>query len=200
VTEIQQNRYDQLVRRVGGLIGPGSKVSEVISELFPMIDVENLPGELYVLAGTRLGFGSAVQISPVAEFPRVQLFNPVGSGTIVTVTTIWVSATAAGQVRLVSTINPESTDVLAIVRDTRLGVLQATTAEVRAASEAASLAANGAEFRTGGTLLNTLTDPNGIIVLAPGTGLTVTLINDNETLTVSFFWRERVAEASELNF
>ncbi len=44
--ELQQNRYDQLIRRVGGIIGPGSKVVEALGELFPVIDVENVPGEL----------------------------------------------------------------------------------------------------------------------------------------------------------
>lgn len=200
MTELQQNRYDQLIRRVGGLIGPGSKVSEVISELFPMFDVENLPGELFLLGGTRLGFGSALQPGIAAERARVQLFNPVDSGIIVTMTTVLFSVPAAAVVRLVSTINPESTAVASIVRDTRLGVTTATVAQVRAASEVAVLAANGGEFTSQANVLNRITDPNGIIVLGPGTGLTITNTLANSSLTVTYFWRERSAEASELQF
>jgi len=57
VTELQQNRYDQLLRRVGDLKGPGSKVNDVLQELFPTIDVENVPGELLFLMGTHIGLG-----------------------------------------------------------------------------------------------------------------------------------------------
>ena len=200
MTELQQNRYDQLIRRVGGIIGPGSKVSEVISELFPMFDVENLPGELFLLGGTRLGFGSALQPGIVGERSRIQLFNPADSGIIVTITTILFSVPNVAVVRLTSTINPESTSVASLVRDTRLGVTTTTVATVRAASEVAVLAANGGEFTVASNVLNQITDPNGIIVLGPGTGLTLTNTLGLSSLTVTFFWRERTAEQSELQF
>ena len=48
------------------------------------------------------------------------------------------------------------------------------------------------------TLSNT--DENGVCVLAPGTGLDIGIDDSGDTLSFSFYWRERVAEPSELNF
>jgi len=200
VANINQNRWDQLVRRVAGLIGPGSKVNNTIGDLFPMLDVENLPGELYLLAGTRLGSGSAQQTGAAGEAARVQLFNPADSGLIVTLTSFLVSVNVTAQVRMVNTITAESTNTFATVRDLRLGTVRRSTAEVRAASDAAVLAANGGEFRVLANGVATITDPNGIVILAPGTGMTLTTTSLTAVVTATFFWRERVAEASELLF
>jgi len=200
VANINQNRWDQLVRRVAGLVGPGSKVNNTIGDLFPMLDVENLPGELYLLAGTRLGSGSAQQVGAAGEAPRVQVFNPADSGLIVTVTSVLIATSLTSQIRLVNTITPESTSVTARIRDLRLGTIRASTTQVRAASNAAVLAANGGEFRTDKHVMNQLLDPNGIVILAPGTGMTVTATALASTLTVTFYYRERVAEAAELLF
>jgi len=200
MANINQNRWDQLVRRVAGLIGPGSKVNNTIGDLFPMLDVENLPAELYLLAGTRLGTGVAAQVGSAGEVPRVQLFNPVGSGLICTLTSVLVAVAQTAHVRFVITPNAESTNILsARVRDTRLGTLTRPTCQVRSASDAAVLAATG-EFSTLANTLNVLDDPNGIVVLAPGTGVTFTATTVASTLRTTFFWRERVAEASELLF
>jgi len=200
VANINQNRWDQLVRRVAGLIGPGSKVNNTIGDLFPMLDVENLPGELYLLAGTRLGMGGAVQIGSAGESARVQLFNPVGSGMIVTLTSVFVSLQAtATSLRWVLRDTAETTNTFAVVRDTRLGIGTFTTATVRAASEAVVLAGDG-EIRLLGNTPFLITDPNGIAVLAPGTGLTYFLPTAAQTLRANFFWRERTAEESELQF
>ena len=85
MTQLQQNRYDQLLRRVADLKGPGSKVNDVLTELFPMIDVENPPAELLVLMGSRIAIGSINQPAPGALlFEQHMLSNPVGSGAIIT--------------------------------------------------------------------------------------------------------------------
>ena len=199
MANINQNRWDQLVRRVAGLIGPGSKVDNTIGDLFPMLDVENLPGELYLLSGTRLGTGGVIQTSSAGQSARVQLFNPADSGLLVTLTSAAYSVTAVGSVRYVLTETAESTNDLGIrVRDTRLGVGIRPTAQVRSDDNAAVLAGTG-EMRS---LANTpvlLTDPNGLAVLAPGTGITFQSVTNTSSLTCAFWWRERVAEASELN-
>jgi len=200
VANINQNRWDQLVRRVAGLIGPGSKVNNTIGDLFPMLDVENLPGELYLLAGTRLGTGGVQQIGAAGESARVQLFNPADSGLIVTLTTVVLTITTTGTIRYVIRNVAETTNDLGIrVRDTRLGVGTRPTAQVRSASDAAVLAGTG-EFRL---LANTpiqLADPDGVVVLGPGTGITFNTVTVAQTLQCNFWWRERAAEASELLF
>ena len=200
MASINQNRWDQLVRRVAGLIGPGSKVNNTIGDLFPMLDVENLPGELYLLAGTRLGFGGALQIAAAGEAPRVQLFNPANSGLLVTLTSLVISTNAIAVIRLITTATAASTNTLnQRVRDTRLGDITRTTAEIRSESNVAVLAAD-AEYRTIANVPVVLADPNGVVVLAPGSGLTVTNTSAASQVTVSFFWRERTAEQSELQF
>jgi len=200
MANINQNRWDQLVRRVASIVGPGSKVNNTIGDLFPMLDVENLPGELYLLAGTRLGYGGAQQVGAAGERPRVQLFNPTDSGVIVTLTTVLLSNPNTTDVRYVQTATAESTNTNnQRVRDTRLGFNTETTAQVRAASDAALLAATG-EFRIFASTPFILTDPNGIVVLGPGTGLTFNAEAVASILSANFWWRERTAEQAELQF
>jgi len=200
VATIQQNRWDQLIRRVAGLIGPGSKVNNTIGDLFPMLDVENLPGELYLLAGTKIAYGGRSVLGAAGQFPRFQLFNPVDSGVIATITSITVATTTAQEILLTQTTTAESTDSNnQRVRDFRVGLASEPTCILFFASEAAALGAT-LIFRLSSNVTFRLTDPNGICVLAPGTGLTVSAGTVATRMLVNFFWRERVAEQSELNF
>jgi len=83
-------------------------------------------------------------------------------------------------------------------RDTRSGLGGGTTALLLQESSAGGIPTTwGIEL-----LANTpfhLQDQNGIVVLAPGSGITFNTAETNRTLLVSFFWRERAAEPSELN-
>lgn len=202
-SEIQQNRYDQLIRRVGGIVGPGSKVSEALTELFPVIDVERVPGELLVLGGTFLCFGGSLITSIAAQFPEFQLFNPAGSGKIVTLTTLEVSSSATTSVR----VNVEPVALGGGIgtekfRDTRLGTgapAGLPSAQVRTASSAATTGSFGTLRMLADTQI-AVTDPNGLFVLAPGTGVNFGGAVALSTLRFMLFWRERVAEQSELNF
>ena len=198
--ELQQTRYDRLIRRVGGIIGPGSKVAEALSELFPVIDVERVPAELLVLGGTSLALGSTVIASIAAERPAAQLFNPAGSQKIITVTHVYVSTNQAQQIRW----NINATELLNVIvgsqfRDSRLGIGTIPTGIIRDESKAASTVARGQARVISGETLH-LTDENAVAVLSPGFGLEVGGANVLTTLNVSFDWRERPAEASELNF
>jgi len=197
VTELQQNRYDSLLRRVGDLKGPGSKVNDVLQELFPTIDVENVPGELLFLMGTRIGWGSAARSPSAGKIPGVQLFNPVGSGHLISVSDVVISINATTPVSwgIVLTTLPINTGIPRI-RDSRVGVGQSGVSELRTSVDA--VAPVGGQVRL---LTNTafhVPRENTVCVLAPGTGLTVTGGVDIG-LTVSFVYRERIAEPSELN-
>jgi len=200
VTQLQQSRYDQLLRRVGDLKGPGSKVSDALTELFPMIDVENVPPELLFLSGTLLAHGGTIVSAGAALAPRIQLFNPVGSGKIITVTTVVLAPGstevlrgAVTQIALTTGIGTESG------RDGRLPTASTPVGEIRTDATAAFTDAQIQLPRTA-DLPFRLTDPNGLAVLPPGSGYEWGNGSVLSILTCSFWWKERVAQPSELNF
>lgn len=199
-SEIQQNRYDRLMRRVAGIIGPGSKVSEVLTELFPMIDVEGNRGELQLLGGTLLGMGAQDVLSLAAEFSAIQLFNPVGSSKIITITSVYVSASATQRIRFARDTTT-LTDGIAteVARDLRQIVTSRPVGQMFSQSSAGGINAN-MQFRVLENDTLHLHDENGVAVLPPGTGLSLGATAAQTSLTATFFWRERVAETSELNF
>jgi len=200
VSEIQQNRYDSLLRRVADLKGPGSKVNDALTELFPMIDVENVPGELLFLSGTKLGMMGTQQAAEVASIPKTQIFNPLGSGKLVTVTSVVMSANLSASFEMVLTTTAIGISVgNNVVRDTRGGVPSVSTTEIRTQLDAAGIATFFVVRARSDTAV-TITDRNGVCILAPGTGLTVAPEITDVIFTASFFFRERVAERSELNF
>jgi len=198
-TEIQQNRYDQILRRVGGLIGPGSKVSEVISELFPMFDVENLPPELMLLGGTRLCIGGGNVVGAAGERPRIQLFNPADSGLIVTVTSADISSVQA------QTINYATQNIgLAVgtgiqrFKDKRLPFTSLPTAGIFTDSQVAIVSSIG-NFTLTANASRTIDDRDSLAILAPGFGFSVGGTAVATQILVTLNWRERTAEPSELN-
>jgi len=198
VTELQQNRYDALLRRVGDLKGPGSKVNDVLQELFPTIDVENVPGELLFLMGTHIGWAATSKTPTAGKKGGIQLFNPAGSGQLITITTVLCSATIVqlfsyGIVNIALATNTG----IPRLRDSRIGVGPSGVSQLRTSPDA--IAPLGGEFRAPSQTTVRLTDGNSFCVLSPGTGLTFVSSQD-VPMTISFFYRERVAEPSELTF
>jgi len=201
VSTIQQGRYDQLLRRVADLKGSGSKVNDALEELFPVFDVENMPAELLFLSGTKIAFGNGNVGATVAETSKVQLFNPVDSGHLITLTSVWVGTTgpataieaALSEVALVTDAGNHP------LRDTRISVIQNSVGQVRIESSAIGVP-TFILFRIGSQESLLITDPNAVAVLAPGTGITFSPNVVNQQINATFFWRERLAEPSELNF
>ncbi len=202
MTEIQQNRWDRLIRRAGNIVGGGSQVNDTLNELFPVFDVENMPAEMLALSTTRLAFGGALLAAAAAEGPTIQIFNPVGSAQLITVTRAILSHDVADTtVRWGITGSALTTGTsLEQFRETRFG-FNATalpTGQIRTRS-AVALANAAGQIRT---LANTpfeLWDENGLAVLVPGTGFEMGVSAAQSTIRVTYYWRERVAEPSELN-
>lgn len=197
--DLQQTRYDQLIRRVGAIIGPGSKVAEALSELFPVIDVERVPGELLLLGGTNLCLGSGLVAAVAAESSRIQVFNPEDSGKLITVTLAIITSNASKKVRYARTntalLSGLGTEVF---RDTRLAGTSRPVGQIRSDTTVALTDANGRFIMLANTPVF-LRDENSIMVLSPGSGFEVGAGDLNESIEVTFHWRERVAEQSELN-
>lgn len=198
--EVQQTRWDRIVRRVSGSIGPGSRVGQTLPELFPVFDVENVPPELFLLGGTLLAMGSSSLTAGAGLSANIGVFNPLGSGKIITVTSAWASTTGNNAQVVWSTEHTAFTTLVATAtsRDTRVSPPEQPVGEIREETAGAFLTING----RASVLPNTafpLTDPNGIAVLHPGGGFAFGNIINAQTLIASFMWKERVAEASELS-
>jgi len=198
--EVQQTRWDRMIRRVSGSIGPGSRVSETLSELFPVFDVEQAPAELLVLGGTRMAIGSTNTGAVAAVFQLSQLHNPVDSGTIITLQSLHLFSVAATGVVMgilegpgFTNDNPEKG-----FADGRLQGANTPVGQVRDETAAAPAPLfyrlNREQF-----LANIFQPPNAIAVLTPGTGWAISPNTVNQSLTVSYQWIERPAQESELS-
>ena len=199
-TEIQQNRYDQTLRRVGGLVGPGSKVSEVLAELFPMFDVENVPAELQILGGTALAWRGTDITAAAGLVNASQLENPPGSAKLITVTKLIISVDMVAKLVL-------TTAAAQLANTNGLGQFL----DPRAAGPGGGSAVGNTRIETGLTvnpgitirLLSnttiTIEEPKGIVVLPPDSRLTIGTSAAQARMMVAYFWRERVAERSELD-
>lgn len=163
-----------------------------------MIDVENTPMELMFLNRNVPVMAASLLAGVAAEIPKIQVFNPVDSGTLLTVTSVFISVETASFVEMDLTNVAIATPVATKVRDTRAGHQTLALGELRVESSAGGIPTSwGQELEALKPL--SIEDQNGICVLAPGTGLTVDTAETNRALRVSFFWRERVAEPAELN-
>ena len=197
--EIQQTRYDRLIRRVAGIIGPGSKVSEVITELFPTIDLENVPAELLVLGGTAIAFRGTDVAAGAGLSNASQLSNPIGSGKIITVTQVLIHV--ASTTNVVFTLAHgllTSSNGFGEFRDSRNSPGAPSAAVGNTRIQTGATVNPGFELRVGSGGSFSLRDNNDIAVLLPGDQLTVAIATVQQTLTVAYFWRERPAEQSEL--
>lgn len=199
-SDLQTGRYDQTIRRVGGIIGTGSKVSEVLTELFPVFDVENLPSELLFLAGWRLGMGSAVLLASAANNSQAQLFNPVGSGKLVVLTQVMFNGNFSQEYRFDTSSTALATAVgNERIRDTRQNPLETPVAQVRSLQAPAGLPAVGV-IQALANVTERILDVNDVVVLGEGTGWNISTVTVNTDMTVCFFWRERIALQSETLF
>ncbi len=197
--EIQQTRYDRLLRRVSGIIGPGSKVGEVLTELFPVLDVESVPGELLRLSNTFIAFGGTQLAGAAGSSPRVQIFNPIDSGNIITVSHFEVASSTIDTIRYGVDIIPLTTAPgLQVHRDLRSLPPILPVGQIRTDITVALAPATGL-IRVVANDNNVVEDPNGIAVLVPGSGFQVGSSLRAATIWVTFFWRERAAQPSELS-
>ena len=196
--EVQQTRWDRIIRRVSGSIGPGSRVSETLSELFPVLDVERVPAELLVLGGTRMAMGRTSAAAVAANVPCAMLRNPGGSGVLITVHQVRFSSTTAQVVTGGPTLNTLATAGATAFADTRLSLTNRPTGLVL--SEALLVGApDFFRFNVQQSIDTVWTVPKAIAVLAPGTALAICGSTVNTQFSSAWSWQERSAEESELS-
>ena len=180
-------------------MGGGSKLTESLTELFPTMDLENLPAELLLLAGWRTAFTTKTMTALAGQTSRAALFNPAGSGLIVVVSDVYLDGSAQLPVAYTTTLTALTDDSFSgAPRDARDGVVVNTGAKV-SQQQSGNTVQRGRIFLVPFTGFHH-TSKNGIAVLGPGTGLEYGTVDDNRDLNITFHWRERAALSSELNF
>ena len=197
--EIQQGRYDRLLRRTTSQVGPGSKVGNALEDLFPMLEVENTPSELLRAVGWKLGAGQTTRNPAAGKQAVVQLFNPSGSRHLIVLTQIILSTNVAAGINSGPSFDALTrASIAGRQRDTRDGELRETVGLIQDEDDA--LVNNILQVFAVNDVYTTITDPNDIAVLSPGTGWRVAVGAINIALRITFLYRERVAEPEELDF
>ena len=199
MSEIQQTRWDRIIRRVSASVGTSSHVSETLSELFPVIDIERVPGELLLLGGTQICIGQTQTVPTAALIPLSSLRNPGGSGALMTITHIRMNSNATQIGQGGPSLNTLPTAGTQAIRDTRRGPTNVPTGRIL--SDLSLVAGpNFYKFMLNNTMDLVIEDPNGVAVLGPGSSFIVGGSVINTALRVGWMWRERPAEESELQF
>jgi len=198
LTQLNQNRYDQLLRRVGDLKGPGSKVNDALTELFPMIDVENVPAELLLLSGSRLCMGTVILTAGgAAMFGTVLLRNNAGTGVIARILMIDVGS-ASGTLVLGPTLNSAAAAGAEAFADTRV-FGEGTALKIQGSTNNLVFGSNFWNPLTDASGRYTWEPPAAIAVIAPGAAFSIGNATANLGITVNLLWIERQAQPSELN-
>jgi len=197
--EIQQNRYDQILRRVCGMIGTGSKVAEGLAELFPTIDVERVPAELLILGGTRTCMGGGTIVAAAGTAAKAQLFNPDDSGMLIILTDIWVGFAGLTVVRWgLSNVSFAARITTERFTDTRKSFTALPVGQVHQKAEVALATATN-QTRVLGNVDLHIQPKGAVTILSPGRGFEIGAGANNVQIHFGFNWRERTAEPSELN-
>lgn len=164
-----------------------------------MLDVERVPGELLALGGTKLCMGGGVSAGIAGQSGRAMLFNPGGSGILITVTSLSWGVSGNTSMRWGMSTTALTRTTTEVFRDTRFFVPNNRPIGQIQIATSVALAAGTCQTRTIADSGQTFVDENGLAVLAPGTGYELGPTNNNISLNFCFEWRERVAERSELN-
>ena len=195
---LQTGRLENLIRRWGSIKGPGSILSETLGDVFPILDLENLPAELLLPAGISLIATSGSATGGVAQLGGVQIQVPAAAGMIFTLTkfhvkTALVQAVSCGlrtpNAPAINSRNLDSRQVQNFNGGLRLLGLTNTAGET-----------GNFIVDTQATIDREVTVPRGIAVLTPGGAFQVTASITNTLIRATFFGYLRLAEPSELSF
>lgn len=197
--DLQTARYDQFVRRIGGLYGGGSKVTEALAELFPVLEMENTTPELLTLTGWRTCWQNIEQAALAGQTSAVSLTNPLGSNLIAAVTQVNFKTNNPDNIQMQFTNTLlVSAAISGLYRDARFGDARRSVCQLRSDNNVPTGA--GVRMLTIANQIEELRDDNGLVVLTPGSAFQVGTTGNNLLLAVNYFWRERIAEPSELLF
>jgi len=175
-------------------------VNDALGELFPTLDVENMPAELLYLSGTKIAIGAERDVASAGNVHLHQVFNPADSGHVLTLTDVIFSSDTAQRIRMaLQTFAFTNTTANQAIRDSRVSVIELPVGQIRSVTQAAGIPAFG-EVEIAANLPFHLTVGNAIAVLLPGTGFSIATTTVNTEFITSWWWRERATQAAEVNF
>jgi len=194
-TPLQSTRYDRLVRRVMNLVGEPAIVTGVLPDVFPVIELENLPPELLALTGWKLGTQNTDLAPGAGNIANSIIRNPPGSGQMTVVESALVWTSTSGEINW-SLLPPDvgTFDSRLVFRDRRFTGDLAT--EVRDLVAGVAGLVHG-KIHTANNAQVEIAPVNGLAVLFPGDALAFRTVTVNVRLTVTYFARERPFEQSE---
>jgi hypothetical protein len=200
--ELQSGRFNRLLQKLTGIKG-GAPVKQLGSEILPVFGIP-LGNETRYLESWDL-FGAAVSVSAVAANQSgIRLRNPSNSNVVAVFTKILI-ATGATTSGISVQGGVASGDVATIVGtpnarlDARTRPSPTLIASTQNNAVSFPLLNNGIALLTGiaNTMFDLIIYEYQEIPLLPGDAIQLFDQTANDSLTVSFMWRERFLEDSE---
>jgi len=194
-SDLTTNRYDNLIRRVGNMQGPGSKLSELVPAGMPIFPLEGGPHELQAIGGKSTYFAGVGFVPTPGMAAHVQLRNPADSGKLVTISRMDIVSQSQSLLRIIMVVGEAFLDLVSVgfaQRDSRIDSGRSAILE----TADASIVAGGENYET------QLMTPPLVLgwTLAPASLIFVEQTVATVRLTVNFAWSERRLEPSELSF
>ena len=197
---VQTGVFDNLIRRLFSIKGGGSELSETLGDVFPTLDLENLPMELLLLRGWHSFTGFLAVAGVAAQATGLQLINiAVPGNSIVVLDKVIIRAEITNNLSFGVNLAPFTTTINTQNIDTRNPQQFNAIARIGSSQDALAAATSGS-IRPVAAIDMILEAPSGLAVLAPGSAFSLISGVDNSDLTVTFFGRERQVEPSELSF
>ena len=200
INQIQGGRWDKFLRRLLP-IKDRSVAPILASELVGQIVVQEWEPEFFWLRDDYLATGSARQSSVAAEISHCKLRNPDNSGNLVVLEELWIRTAADmlvdlahSSVTIAGFVNQAT--AFRDLRKSALTAVDSTVGQVSINSDPVALGGGAIARLAIETLLSK--EVKFPVILPPGSELIVRGLTVNVGLNVTFIWRERIAEPSEL--
>lgn len=190
-SDVQTGRWDNLLRRVAGMQGPGSKMREIVPSAVPVFPLEGGPHDLQLIGG-KFSFISTLRFTPAVGFAAsILLINPSASGKLIVVDQVLLTSSLAGMGNLsIGVIAGVVNTVIPTQRDGRI----VSPHPVARLHELSLVATNLRQFTVGPT---TVVRDMGWTI-SPNRALSFRSDIIDAVTDVAFVFSERVAEPSEL--
>jgi len=183
-----------------GLVGEGAIVTSVLPDVFPVIDVEDMQTDGWLLGQWKLCVGHDT-ITDALLSVEVALENLAGSNMLVVIEQIDLAVSSSSLylygVNTAGTVDVGTDNGLRRIRDMRAPVTASALPTTHVTQGTAiPFSTIGRGRLLGNTTLH-LKPPKGVAVLPPGSIFVMQNSTTNAATDVTYWWRERPIEPSE---